>query len=782
MKDTFQTITDDKRLAYEYIRGSHLYNLQNESSDIDTSGVFIAPKNSLIGLGFDYQAQVSDERHDTTWFEVGDFCNLLLKSNPTVLEALFVPESKIITPPSDIIMPLFENRDQFITKQCFNPFIGYAKEQIKKARGLNKKIVNPVTERLSPFDFAYTFYNQGSTKISNWLANRGLDKDYCGLVHIPNMHDTYGVYYDWGAHLKEEEIDLDYLEKAMFGVNPFGLILFGWFGYGNISEEDKRFAKYIQSLFGIKNKKQLAEWYEKHQEVIHYRGMCLDQATDMRGSSVSKGEKPLCHMVFNESGFKDHCKKYKEYKDWEKNRNPKRYESNLNKNYDCYLESETEFLTNNGWKKYDEITENDLLGCFNDSHSIEYHKYLDRFSDDYSGEIYTYNSPYVRFSVTPNHKLYLSPCHRVPSNNYSTKYDSETAKWELIKVSDFMSDKRSYYHQLSCLANNNEDNKDFSDDFIKLLGMFLTEGCFIKNKKTNEKVGVRIAQTNGRCGCEVMESIKEFKINKYVYNYKKRNKGDEYAYDCLDSSVLDRIVDCGDGALHKDIPSYVYTFSKRQFDLFLNVMICGDGTFHKKKGHRVFYTYSESMAKTLHTLLILNGYNAQVYGGKKGSYCKLYESSFKRKDGAVNPSYQVFISKIDSQYHVLNKTHHWDKREVKNERIVCFQTPYGTLVTRNNNKVAFHGNSKNMMHTLRLMHMGKEIAEGQGVILERTWDRDFLMDVRNHKFEYDELMEIVERDNKALDEAIANSTIKENIDVNFVNDLLIDIRKKAYGW
>ena len=36
--------------------------------------------------------------------------------------------------------------------------------------------------------------------------------------------------------------------------------------------------------------------------------------------------------------------------------------------------------------------------------------------------------------------------------------------------------------------------------------------------------------------------------------------------------------------------------------------------------------------------------------------------------------------------------------------------------------------------------------------------------------------------NKALDEAIANSTIKESIDVNFVNDLLIDIRKKAYGW
>jgi hypothetical protein len=42
-------------------------------------------------------------------------------------------------------------------------------------------------------------------------------------------------------------------------------------------------------------------------------------------------------------------------------------------------------------------------------------------------------------------------------------------------------------------------------------------------------------------------------------------------------------------------------------------------------------------------------------------------------------------------------------------------------------------------------------------------------------------MEIVEKDKVKLDEAIANSTIKEKVDVDFVNDILINIRKKAYG-
>lgn len=328
--DTFETIANDNRLLYEYVTGSHLYSLNNKDSDVDTKGLYLAKKESVLGLGIDYQPLVSDERHDNNWFEIGNFCNLLLKSNTSVLEALFVPESKIITPPSDIIMPLFENRNEFITKECFKPFIGYAKQQIAKARGLNKKIVNPMTKRLTPFDFAYTFYKQGSTKISNWLENRGLNKDFCGLVHIPNMHDTYGVYYDWGAHINHYNIKYDDMEKAMFGTSLIRIIL----GLGHIDGQTKSFTKFVQNRYEITDKKQLKEWYDNHQEIIHYRGMSLDKSTDMRGSSVSKGEKPICYMVYNESGFKDHCKKYKEYKEWEKNRNPKRYESNLNKNYD----------------------------------------------------------------------------------------------------------------------------------------------------------------------------------------------------------------------------------------------------------------------------------------------------------------------------------------------------------------------------------------------------------------------------------------------------------------
>ena len=79
--------------------------------------------------------------------------------------------------------------------------------------------------------------------------------------------------------------------------------------------------------------------------------------------------------------------------------------------------------------------------------------------------------------------------------------------------------------------------------------------------------------------------------------------------------------------------------------------------------------------------------------------------------------------------------------------------------------------------------MGKEIANGDGLILDRreAGDRDLLMDIRHHKFEYDEIMALVAKDEAELNEAIAKSKLPEKIDVCLVNDLLIEIRKKYYG-
>ena len=356
---TIKDIKNEGRLLYQYIAGSTLYHCNTEDSDIDTKGMYIATQDQLYGLGFDKQFrdkwknsinlfhdQVSDERNDNVLYEVGKYMGMLLSSNANVLESMYVPEDMMLVKPHQCLDGLFSNRDKFITKDCFRPFVQYAIEQIRKARGLNKLINwdKDKIERKGILDFTYTFFNQGSTKIENWLEYRGLKQGYCGLVNIPNMHDIYGVYYDWGRFFEEEGIMLyDLLNGLAYMGSPTKDIVAKLKETDN--EEDKKaceqelklsylanMSHFIVDFYGLANKS-LEEWYVA-QKPIGYRGLVGEDSQQLRLSSVSKGEKPICYVSYNQDGYVKHCIDYKNYKEWEKNRNPKRYESNLNHNYD----------------------------------------------------------------------------------------------------------------------------------------------------------------------------------------------------------------------------------------------------------------------------------------------------------------------------------------------------------------------------------------------------------------------------------------------------------------
>lgn len=339
MKETFEDIKNSGRLIYQYIRGSHAYGLNVETSDVDTGGVYITDNKRLLGLRSNYCEQISDEKNDNVWYEVGRFLELLLNSNPNMLEALFVPERCILYkhPVMDIIL---ENRYKFLSKKAFNSLTSYGIEQIRKARGLNKKIVNPIVERKGPIDFCYTFRKQGTQPIQIWLAEHGLKQIYCGLNHLPNMDQMYGVYYDWGQHIhmewKTAEEFADFLvdvvinekeDKFIDSLKEMNYDL--WFQF-------MPHVKYWTKAKFINDAKE--QWIQRYNEIKPkgYHGIVKEDGSScyVHLDSIIKGDKPICWMSYNDDGFQSHCKQYKDYKDWEKKRNQARYESNLEKNYD----------------------------------------------------------------------------------------------------------------------------------------------------------------------------------------------------------------------------------------------------------------------------------------------------------------------------------------------------------------------------------------------------------------------------------------------------------------
>lgn len=313
-------LESSKQLGYKYVRGSTLYNTNIETSDVDYGGVFIAPNEVLLGLSAFYKDQISDEKHDTTYYEFNRWVELLIKANPNALESLYVPEDKVVGTIHPAIQLIIDNRDLFLTKECFKSLSGYAYAQIQKCRGLNKKCVQPIVKRKEVLDFCFVPYGQGATHVTKWLEDNGLKQKYCGLVSLPNMHDVYGLYYDFGTHvICEYNVDLRNKDQ----VNDLSDRLF-------YSDDDNdrlflsSFMKYSDypSLYNL--------------EPSGYHGIVSEtsDSNSVRFESVVKGDKPITIMTFNKSGYEAHCRNYKEYQEWVQKRNPARYESNLKSNYD----------------------------------------------------------------------------------------------------------------------------------------------------------------------------------------------------------------------------------------------------------------------------------------------------------------------------------------------------------------------------------------------------------------------------------------------------------------
>ena len=319
MKLTFKDIEDRGLLIYKYIRGSQAYGTNTPESDQDEGGIFIAPQEWIDGLGLDYSEEVYDDKHDTVWWELGKFMKLLCTSNPTVLEALFIPEDKILFE-HPIMTEIKKHKDMFITKACFKPFGGYASSQIAKAQGQNKKIHWDIQQmtRKSPLDFCYTFKKQGSQNIIEWLTERGLEQRNCGLVNIPNMKDTYGVYYDFGQHFELNKITLEYFVDIENRNNPFIAYIYDTF-ISDITQVETYDVEMYNLYFALVTPK------GGHCGIVSENG----ESNQVRFSSVQKDDIPICYMTYNQNGYESHCKKYREYIEWKENRNKARYENNL---------------------------------------------------------------------------------------------------------------------------------------------------------------------------------------------------------------------------------------------------------------------------------------------------------------------------------------------------------------------------------------------------------------------------------------------------------------------
>lgn len=244
---TIQELKDKELIILECISGSRAYGTDLATSDTDIKGVFVLPKKHFYSL--DYVPQVSDERNDTVYYELGRFIELLSVNNPNLLELLNSPKETILYK-----HPYLEQIDRqlFLSKKCLNSFGKFALSQIKKARGLKKKIVNPVEkERKTVLDFCFVSYGNGSIPLAKFLDMNQIKQENCGLVHINHMKDIFGLYHNLNLNYKgitksinANEVCLSSIPK---GELQLALLYFNKDGYSAYCKDYKAYWSWVEN-------------------------------------------------------------------------------------------------------------------------------------------------------------------------------------------------------------------------------------------------------------------------------------------------------------------------------------------------------------------------------------------------------------------------------------------------------------------------------------------------------------------------------------------------------
>ncbi len=694
--------------------GSHSYGINTASSDIDYKGIFIAPKEYYLGLK-------NIEQKDKGWDENSERFPILNGVQDLVFYELrkYLKLAKDANP--NILELLFESTEFY---EYIHPRVG---RKLLESRELflSKKI------KYSYSGYAYSQIRKIKSH-RKWLLNPPTKK--------PSAED-YGL------------TDKSALDKS----------------------EEKAFITFLWMLI-----KDRIEYMEEQQELynlisdrIDYKGVINNNQLPHEFypyiQNLTKASERYMDILRRTQEYRKDLHYWKSYQSWLKNRNPQRAELEAKCGYDCYS-LRTEFLTDNGWKKYHEITAQDRLAQFDlKTQEITFAYYLDRgkYKLESDRVLHEITTPYTKVCITANHKLIAASYSK---NIQATKNNS----FQLVKFQDLPTKTFFVHSVLKPIQPKISKNKDY----LILMTAYVAEGYI--NMRKNKTIidapkALRIEQKIGGKLCSYLDNIQDYTLLKYPINKpKNRHRQQDYqGYLWVNSNkdLLHQLIkDCGTGSSSKSLPFWTIYLNIREKELILEILYAADGTvkYNSNKERRgiVIYTISKQLADSIQLLCLSMGRICNIQGP--------YPNETNYGSCLI---YQVYVPDINKVREAIDLGCKQNYKIVDNEtEVCCFTMPEETLITRLDNKVAFHGNSKHAAHCIRLVRMGNEIlTTGKVNVDRRNIDAEELLEIRLGNVSYDLVLAEAEKLFTQLDHSYEISTLPYKVDSEKINQLAIEL-------
>lgn len=284
MTETENKVRETGTLVVKCVVGSQAFGLATPTSDIDIRGVYVLPYKEWLRR--EPALQIADEKNNEVYWEVTKFIKELAKFNAQALDLLYSPDHCIIEG-KDFLEKLRGKMGGFLSKQSQKPFVEYARGQICKAKGLNKKVFNPKPLELpSLLEYCWVLDDTRgpATPMLEWLASRSVterDQKWYAAAKVEHIRGGYALYHqDPGAG-------------------------------------------YIPSGNGVIERPE-HEWRWAYGIVRDEKKSC-----EIQLNSIPKNAKLVAHFIFNQDHYSQECKERTEYRRWIKERNAERYATTL---------------------------------------------------------------------------------------------------------------------------------------------------------------------------------------------------------------------------------------------------------------------------------------------------------------------------------------------------------------------------------------------------------------------------------------------------------------------
>jgi len=338
----------------------------------------------------------------------------------------------------------------------------------------------------------------------------------------------------------------------------------------------------------------------------------------------------------------------------------------------CYS-ADTLTLTENGWKYYWEIGEEEKIATYNPvTGTVEFHKPEARYVYDYEGPMIHFGSKHADILVTPQHIMH-----------YRTRYWKTQPAYKLLDLRHFRvkvngrweaPDARDYFVLEGVTGNGLRASQALSlavkaEPWLQLIGYYISEGSL------HGGIWASLTQKDPEIVKNMRRCLDALHIPYHIYFDKRFNavqlqlKGGK--------RLLNALRECGIGAAHKRIPRKYKELPPEQLKILLNALIEGDGRRDKRPNRKVFhyYTISKRLAYDVLEVALRAGYAAFIY---------------KKIDKRPNrrPLYEVAIHPDKTETRIARKrvVHYKGK-------VYCFTVKNHLFFVMRNGKPTIQGNS-----------------------------------------------------------------------------------------